>query len=191
MEQVPLLRGCAVRNRSRKERQCLPQVRLSQPYFGARAARSPSRPRRALRDRRRGRVGRQPEIQGRQALPRTPRGSGEGHRRNRSVGGDARGNKKRAPHRRRFRVRVHGWIDGVGRGRALRARRACVPRPATAACVRHRDRRRTHAGRVVLAHADGQDYRGLDTTHGTQAPVHHGSHRPDHGWSVGELRHDR
>src|SRR5439155_4505709 len=166
-------------------------MRPSQPHFGTSTARPPSRPGRALRDWRRGRVGRQPEIQGRQALSGTARRGREGHRRSRSLGGHARSNKKRAPHRRRFRVRVHGRIDGVGGGGALRARRARVPRPATAARVRHGDRRRAHAGRAVFAPADGEDHRRFDATHGAQAPVHYGSHRPDHGRGVGKLRHDR
>jgi len=59
---------------------------------------------------------------------------------------------------------------GCTRASINNCRSSASRRPAVRACRR-----------AFFAHADGQDHSGLDTTHDTQAPVHHGSDRPDHG----------
>ena len=61
---------------------------------------------------------------------------------------------------RRVRVPLPRRLDGLGRRRALRARRAGVPGAAPALRLHHRERRRAHAGRAAVAHADGEDLRG-------------------------------
>jgi acetyl-CoA carboxylase carboxyl transferase subunit beta len=56
-----------------------------------------------------------------------------------------------------FRVRLHGRLDGVSAWRALRARGAGGGRVRLAFHLCHRFGRCAHAGRSVLADADGQD----------------------------------
>ena len=80
----------------------------------ARAAGSAARSGRQVRDRRRGRSGRQPEIQGFQALSGSSDGGQRGDRRERFAGCAAGRDQDHAGRCRRFRVRLHGRFDGLG-----------------------------------------------------------------------------
>ena len=72
--------------------------------------------------------------------------------------------------RGRVRVPVSGRLHGFGRGRALRARGADVGGARHALRLLHRERRRAHAGRPDVAHADGQDHRRADPARRARLP---------------------
>ena len=127
---------------------------------GARAHRAAARSGGPLRDRLRGRAGRQPQVQGPEEVPGAARRGARGDRRDRRAGRDAGQRQERAAGARRVRVRVHGRLDGLGGRRALRARRARRLREPHAVRLHLGLGRRAHAGGRQLAVPDGEDDRG-------------------------------
>ena len=192
MEQVRVVRSGALPRRPREESLRLPEVLASQPHLGARAARLPARPRRPLRDRRRSRC---------RSTPSSSRTAGAiterlEEARNETAEEDALvvmqgGDQDDPGGGGGVRIRLPRRLDGLGRRRALRARRAGVPGAAAALRLHHRERRRAHAGGAALAHADGEDLRRADPARARAAAVRLGADRSDDGRRVGELRHDR
>src|SRR5438445_404230 len=169
----------------------MPEVRAPRAPRRAAAPRCAARRRRALRDRRRGPSRRHAQVQGLAPLHREARRSAGADRRDRRAGGDAGLDQGARRGVRRLRVRFHGRLDGIGGRGALRARRAGRHRAEAAVRLRHRLRRRPHAGRAAFAGADGQDHRRPHRPRGAQAAVHLGADGSDDGRRLRELRDDR
>ncbi len=113
-----------------------------------------------LRDRLRGRAGRQPQVQGQRKYPERLAAALE-----ETGETDAlvvmQGSVRSVPLvLAALRVRVHGRLDGLGGRRALRPRRARRLREPRALRLHLGLRRRAHAGGRQLAVPDGEDDRG-------------------------------
>jgi hypothetical protein len=147
VDQVPVVRGGALQHRPREEPQRLPEVRPP-PRIGARAA-----ARRAARPEGRFEIG--SEVLPVDTLKfKDSRRYTSGWRKRSEQTGETdalvvmQGSiKSAAAGVRGVRVRLHGRLDGLGGRRALRARRARGDRAEAAVRLRHRHRRRAHAGR--------------------------------------------
>jgi len=163
-------------------------MQLPQPRVVARARRAAARCRRALRDRARSGAGRQPQVQGHEEVSGTPRNRPRGNRRDRRPGGAAGQRQGRAAGARRVRVQFHGRLDGIGRRRAFRARRARRLREPPAVRVRVRLGWRADAGGRQLAVPDGEDHRGSAGAHEGPAAVRIDPHRSDDGRRLGVVR---
>src|SRR5712691_2327857 len=169
----------------------MPEVRAPRAPRRAAAPRCAARRRRALRDRRRGPSRRHAQVQGLAPLHREARRSSGADRGERRAGGDAGLGEGARRGLRRLRVRFYGRLDGIGGRGALRARRAGRDRAEAAVRLRHRLRRRPHAGRAAFAGADGQDHRRPHRPRVAQAAVHIGADGSDDGRRLRELRDDR
>ena len=139
----------------------------------------------------RSRAGRSAQVPRQQEVPRPPDRRAEDGRRE---GRDDRHGGRAARHRhRRLRVRVPfpRRLDGIGRRRALHARRRVLPGQPAAADLFLVERRRAHAGRPAVAAADEQDQCGAVAHGAGAAAVRFRADRPDHGRRVGEPRDAR
>ena len=96
--------------------------------------------------------------------------------------------KSDAGRRGRLRVSFHLGLDGLGRRRAVRARRRVLHPASAPARLLLRERRRAHAGGAVLAAADGEDELGARAARGREAAVRLRDDRSDDGRRFGEPR---
>ena len=191
VDQVLGLRRRAVPRRARAQSQRLPEVQPSHAHRRARAAGALPRRRRADRDRRRHLARGSAQVPRQQALPRPPRRGAEGHRR-------ARRADRRSPARSKdsrsspapsnsssSAARWARWSASASSAPSITASR---PRAAGVFLL---ERRRAHAGGVVLAAADGQDQRRAGAARAGAAAVHLRDDRSDHRRRVREPRDAR
>src|SRR6266567_6954714 len=116
MGQVPGVRDRPLPHRSREESQCLSEVRPSRPLERARAHRPVARSGGPLRNRLGGRPDRQPQVQGHEKIFGASLGGARGNGRDRRAGCHAGQYQVGAAGDGCIRVRLHGRLDGLGRG---------------------------------------------------------------------------
>ena len=185
---MPRLRGGAVPDRPREQPFRLPEMRAPPARAGARAHRPAARPRGPLRDRLRGGADRQPQVQGPEEISGAARGGARRDGRDRRARGDAGQRQGRSAGARLLRIRLHGRIDGLGRRRALRARRARRFREPHSVRLHFGVGRRADAGGRQLALPDGEDHRRSAGADEGAAALRVGPDRSDDGRRVGVVR---
>ena len=129
-----------------------------------------------------------PLVSGQQALPRPPRAGAAANRRTRRAdrhGRHARRRCRSSPAAFEFRF-LGGSMGSVVGERFVRAVEHCLENAAAGLLLR--ERRRAHAGRAVLAAADGEDQRGARAAARAPAAVHLRDDRSDDRRRVREPR---
>ncbi len=123
------------------------------------------------------------------SVPRPRRGRADGRRSAQEAIEIGRGRiDGRADRVGRVPLRLHGRVDGLGRGREDRAPVRASDRRAAARGAAPGQRRRAHAGGHPQPDADGQDGRGARAAQGRAPALPQRAAAPHHGRRRGQLR---